>query len=76
MLVQADKGRTTVTVYKEDYTNKIHNYLTENNIQPLKKKISSTKTLNIFRKQYNKITSSSTKGKSNTYFKKTQPRLH
>ena len=39
MLVQADKGRTTVTVYKEDYTNKIHNFLTENNIQPLKKNL-------------------------------------
>jgi hypothetical protein len=38
MLVQADKGRTTVIIYKEHYTNKIHNFLTENNIQPLKKK--------------------------------------
>jgi hypothetical protein len=37
MLVQADKGRTTVIIYKEHYTNKIHNFLTENNIQPLQK---------------------------------------
>ena len=37
MLVQADKGRTTVIIYKEQYTNKIHNFLTENNIQPLHK---------------------------------------
>ena len=37
MLAQADKGRTTVIIYKEQYTNKIHNFLTENNIQPLHK---------------------------------------
>jgi len=37
MLVQADKGRTTVIIYKEQYTNKIHNFLTENNIQPFHK---------------------------------------
>jgi len=37
MLAQADKGRTTVIIYKETYTNKIHNFLTENNIQPLHK---------------------------------------
>jgi len=37
MLVQADKCRTTVIMYKEQYTNKIHNFLTENNIQPLHK---------------------------------------
>ena len=36
MLAQADKGRTTV-IYNEQYTNKIHNFLTENNIQPLHK---------------------------------------
>jgi hypothetical protein len=41
-------------------------------------KISSTRTANIFRKYYNKITSSSTKGKSNTYLKKnpTPPTLN
>jgi len=38
MLVQADKGRATVIIYKEHYTTKIHNFLTENNIQPFKKK--------------------------------------
>jgi hypothetical protein len=38
MLVQADKGRTTVIIYKEHYTNKIHNFLTKNNVQLLKKK--------------------------------------
>jgi len=37
MLVKANKGRTTVIIYKEQYTNKIHNFLTENNIQPLHK---------------------------------------
>jgi nitrous oxidase accessory protein NosD len=37
MLAQADKGRTTVIIYNEQYTNKIHNFLTENNIQPLHK---------------------------------------
>ena len=37
MLAQADKGRTTVIVYNEQYTNNIHNFLTENNIQPLHK---------------------------------------
>ena len=41
-------------------------------------KIPSTRTANIFRKYYDKITSSSTKGKSNTYFKKnpTPPTLN
>jgi len=37
MLAQADKGRTTVIIYKEQYTNKTHSFLTENNIQPLHK---------------------------------------
>jgi hypothetical protein len=39
MLGQSDNGRTTVIVYKEDYTNKIHNFLTENNIQPPQKNL-------------------------------------
>jgi hypothetical protein len=68
--VQADKGRTIV-IYKEHYTNKIHNFLTENNIQPLQKN-PSTRAVNIFRK-YNKITSSSTKAKSNTHLKNPTP---
>jgi len=37
MLAQANKGRTTVIIYKVQYTNKIHNLVTENNIQPLHK---------------------------------------
>jgi hypothetical protein len=37
MLVQADEGRTTLIVHKEHYTNKIHNFLTDNNIQQLQK---------------------------------------
>ena len=37
MLVQADKSRTNIIIYKEVYTNKIHNFLTDNNIQPLQK---------------------------------------
>jgi hypothetical protein len=37
MLAQVDKGRTTVSVYNQLYTNKVHNFLTENNIQPLQK---------------------------------------
>jgi hypothetical protein len=37
MLVQAEKWRTTVIIYKEHYTNKIHNFLAENNIQLLPK---------------------------------------
>jgi len=51
MLVQADKSRTNIIIYKEVYTNKIYNFLTDNNIQPLQK-IPSTKTANISRKYY------------------------
>ena len=53
MLVQADKSRTNIIIYKEVYTNKIYNFLTDNNIQPLQK-IPSTKTANISRKYYKK----------------------
>lgn len=32
MLAQADKGRTTVIIYKHDYDEKVHTFLTENDI--------------------------------------------
>jgi hypothetical protein len=38
MLTQSDKGRTTVIIYKRDYDEKVHTFLTENDIQPIPKK--------------------------------------
>ena len=35
MIIQADKGKTTAIVYKQDYRNKVHTFLLENNFQPL-----------------------------------------
>jgi hypothetical protein len=35
---QADKGRTSVVVYKQDYNQKIENFITENEIHPTPKK--------------------------------------
>jgi hypothetical protein len=35
MIAQADKGKTTVIIHKQDYHNKVHNFLLENNFQPL-----------------------------------------
>jgi hypothetical protein len=37
-LAQSDKGRTTVIIYKRDYDEKVHTFLTENGIQPIPKK--------------------------------------
>jgi len=34
MLAQADKSRTTVIIYKDDYAEKIHTFLTDNDIHP------------------------------------------
>jgi hypothetical protein len=34
MLAQADKGKTIIIIYIDDYTNKVHEFLTENRIQP------------------------------------------
>jgi len=76
MLTQADKGRTTVT-YKEQYTNKIHNFITENNIQPLHKNPINKdhKHIQEILQQNNLIFN---KNKSNPYFKRnpTPPTLN
>jgi len=37
MITQADKGRTLVIIYKEDYHNKVHTFLTNNNFQTIPK---------------------------------------
>jgi len=37
MLAQADKGRKTVIIYKHDYDEKVHTFLTENDIHPIPK---------------------------------------
>jgi len=37
MLAQSDKGRTTVIIYKCDYEEKVHTFLTENDIQQIPK---------------------------------------
>jgi len=37
MITQANKGKTTVIIYKQDYHDKIHTFLSENNFQPLLK---------------------------------------
>ena len=38
MITQADKGRTLVIIYREDYHNKVHTFLKNNNIQTIPKK--------------------------------------
>jgi hypothetical protein len=35
MITQADKGKTMIIIYKQDYHNKVHAFLLENNFQPL-----------------------------------------
>jgi len=35
MITQADKGKTKVIIYKQDYRNKVHTFLLENNFQTL-----------------------------------------
>ena len=35
MITKADKGKTTVIIYKQDYRNKVHTFLLENNFQTL-----------------------------------------
>jgi hypothetical protein len=35
MLAQADKGKTTIIIYIDDYTKKVQEFLTENHIQPI-----------------------------------------
>jgi hypothetical protein len=35
MLAQAGKSRTTIIIYKDDYTENSHTFLTDNDIQPL-----------------------------------------
>ena len=37
MITQADKGRTLVIIYREDYHNKVHTFLTNNNFQTIPK---------------------------------------
>jgi hypothetical protein len=35
MIARADKGKTTVIMYTQDYTKKVHNFLSENNFHAL-----------------------------------------
>jgi len=74
-LVQADKSRTTVIIYKEQYTNKINNFLTENNIQPLHKNL-----INKDRKHIQETLQQNNLNFKNRQVKyilqKTQPHLH
>jgi hypothetical protein len=35
MIVRADKGKTTVIIYTQDYTDKVHMFLLENNFHTL-----------------------------------------
>jgi len=46
MITQADKGRTLVIIYREDYHNKLHTFLTNNNFQTIPKN-----PTNIYHKQ-------------------------
>jgi uncharacterized protein (DUF1501 family) len=36
MLAQSDKGKTIIIIYIDDYTNRVHEFLTENHIQQYK----------------------------------------
>jgi len=35
MITQADKGKTIIIIYKQDYNNKVHTFLTENKFQAI-----------------------------------------
>jgi hypothetical protein len=37
MITKADKGKTCVIIYNNDYTNKVQNFLDNNNFQKLPK---------------------------------------
>jgi hypothetical protein len=49
MLARADKGRTTVVMYKHDYDIKVYTFLTENDIQPIPKRAVSTRQSNKYK---------------------------
>jgi hypothetical protein len=38
IMVPADKGKTTVIIYSDNYSNKVHAFLTENKFKTLQKK--------------------------------------
>jgi uncharacterized SAM-dependent methyltransferase len=46
MIVHADKGKTVVIINSDEYSKKVHIFLTENNFHTIKKKTQSTKTTN------------------------------
>ena len=57
IIAQADKGKTVVIIYQQDYNNKVHNFLKENYIkQPHKTPVNNdTKTIRETLKQCNLI---------------------
>jgi len=62
MVVKADKGKTCVIIYTDEYNKKVHNFLTENNFQK-QQKILQTNTKNLSPRLYNIFTLSSIKTK-------------
>jgi len=65
MVVKADKGKTCVIIYTDEYKKKVHNFLTENNFQNYKK-IPRTNTKNLSPRLYNIATLSSIRNKRST----------
>ena len=50
IITQSDKGKTTVIIYMKDYTSKVQSFITENNINTLKKD-----PTNIYQKSIQKV---------------------
>jgi len=63
IIVKADKGKTTVIIYSDDFSKKVHNFLTENKFQTLKKNPQLTNTKNYYCKHYSNAISSSTRSR-------------
>jgi hypothetical protein len=53
MLAQDDKSRTTVIIYKDDYAEKIHTFLTDNDIHPFRRN-PINKDCKLIQETYNK----------------------
>jgi len=65
MVVKADKDKTCVIIYTEEYNEKVHNFLNENSFQKLQKD-PTDKYQNLSPRPYNIVTLLSIRNKRNT----------
>jgi hypothetical protein len=50
MIVQADKGKTIVIIHADEYSKKVHTFLTGNNFHTLQKKTPTDKDKKVIQK--------------------------